>query len=98
MPNYLNEVAPPDRKGSIGVLNQLGIVTGILLGQSSSLALASTHTWKYVFLVSSAIALVHILASAKAVESPVWLAGLAGSEQQAGESECKSMHLLPTNN
>jgi len=86
VPNYLNEVAPPERKGSIGVLNQLGIVTGILLGQTSSLLLGTGDTWKFVFLISSAIALLHFVLSAKAVESPVWLAGLAGSEQ-AGESE-----------
>lgn len=87
VPTYLSEIAPPERKGSIGVLNQLGIVTGILLGQSASLALASTTSWQCVFLISAVIAVAHVLASGKAVESPIWLAGLASAES-AGESEC----------
>lgn len=86
VPTYLNEIAPPDRKGSIGVLNQLGIVTGIFVGQTSSLALATSQTWSYVFLISAALAGVHVIAGSKANESPIWLAG-ASAGNTIGESK-----------
>lgn len=90
VPNYLSEIAPPDRRGSVGVLNQLGIVTGIFIGQAVSISLATPSLWRFVPIVSASVAAAQGVLSAKMVESPVWLAGQAGADDvRADESECK---------
>ena len=77
VPTYLAEIAPPERKGSIGVLNQLGIVTGVFIGQASSLALASPKLWRFVMTISAVVAAIQIFSSAGLQESPVWGGGKA---------------------
>lgn len=80
VPNYLSEIAPADKRGSVGVLNQLGIVTGIFVGQAVSIALASPSLWRFVPIVSACIAAAQGILSPKMVESPVWLAEQAGGD------------------
>ena len=90
MPNYLSEIAPADKRGSVGVLNQLGIVTGIFVGQAVSIALASPSLWRFVPIVSACVAAAQGILSPKMVESPVWLAEQAGGDGvRTDESECK---------
>ena len=92
VPNYLSEIAPADKRGSVGVLNQLGIVTGIFVGQAVSIALASASLWRFVPIVSACVAAAQGILSPKMVESPVWLAGQAGGDAaQTDESECKHL-------
>ena len=64
VPLYLAEVSPAERRGSVGVLNQVSICTGILLALLASLFLvepgSSSNSWRMVPLVSSAIAVVQV--------------------------------------
>lgn len=64
VPLYLAEVSPAERRGSVGVLNQVSICTGILLALLASLFLvgpgSSSNSWRLVPLVSSAIAVVQV--------------------------------------
>lgn len=77
VPGYLNDLSPPALQGSVGVLNQLSIVIGILTAQGlgvSSLADAPTQgssgPWRFVPLVSSIIAALQLLLSPLAVDAP----------------------------
>lgn len=91
-PGPLSDVSPSHLKGSIGVLNQLSIVVGILcaqslgvspLGQAPSqpslsrrLSLANAP-WRYVPLISAAFALLQIFLFPFALDSPSDLEGEA---------------------
>ena len=57
----------------VGVLNQLGIVIGIFVGQAASLALASRRAWRGVGVYNASVAGLQILSSLWMIESPVWL-------------------------
>lgn len=74
-PVFLGELAPPATRGKTGVLFQLSIVFGILATQTIGLVLSSPWFWRFVPLVSAAIALVQGAAAAAMPESHAWLAG-----------------------
>lgn len=59
---------------ALGVLNQLGIVTGILLTQALGIVLAAPTLWRVVPLIAAGLALAQLLLSVRAVDSPAWLA------------------------
>lgn len=70
VPVYLNDISPPAIKGSIGVLNQLGVVFGIFVAQSAGVALASESTkkngksnsaWRFVPLISACVSVGQLL-------------------------------------
>jgi MFS family permease len=63
VPLFLAEIAPPSIKKSLGILNQLFIVFGMLTGQSLSFPFAHGHRWRYVFLVAVIIGFVQLLGS-----------------------------------
>ncbi|KAF8589928.1 general substrate transporter [Ramaria rubella] len=73
VPAYLSEISPPAIKGSVGVLNQLAIVIGILLTQVLGIGLAAPTLWRFVLLISGALSLAQLLLSFLAIDSPVWL-------------------------
>ena len=73
VPIFLSEVAPPSQKDSIGILNQLGIVIGILVTQILGFFLASPSTWRIVFLISAALSALQLLITSAMVDSPAWL-------------------------
>ncbi|KAK9900608.1 general substrate transporter [Cystobasidium minutum MCA 4210] len=85
VPTYLSEIAPPEHKGRIGVLNQVGIVSGIFTGQCASIALSKQSTWRFVPVITAGIAALQILLGGKMKESPVWLANKAGSLEDTHE-------------
>ncbi|PWN90981.1 general substrate transporter [Acaromyces ingoldii] len=84
VPSYLNDISPPALRGSIGVLNQLSIVTGILsaqglgvspLGENPSSSAensssSSSGPWRAVPLISASVALLQILLAPLALDSP----------------------------
>ncbi|KAK0566066.1 Bifunctional purine biosynthesis protein PurH [Tilletia horrida] len=87
VPLYLNEISPPALQGSIGVLNQLGIVIGIMIAQALG-ALpwvtgpkAKPTAWRMVPLVSCASSLIQLVIGGLlpvcgldlVSESPIWL-------------------------
>lgn len=73
VPGFLNDISPPALQGSIGVLNQLSIVIGILIAQAlgvSSLGDKGSNRWRIVPIISAAIALAQLLLSPFAIECP----------------------------
>lgn len=63
VPLFLSEIAPPSIKKSLGIMNQLFIVIGMLLGQSLSIPLTRYGQWRWVFAVSAGLAVLQILGS-----------------------------------
>lgn len=74
----------------LGVLNQVGIVSGIFTGQCASIALSRQATWRFVPVITAGIAALQILSAAKMKESPVWLAHKAGSPEESNEERDSS--------
>jgi len=73
VPAYLSEISPPAIKGSVGVLNQLGIVVGILFTQIFGIFLSAPTVWRFIPLIAAALALAQLLLSPLAIDSPAWL-------------------------
>jgi hypothetical protein len=69
-----------------GVLNQVGIVSGIFTGQCASLALSRQETWRFVPVITSGIAVLQILSGAAMEESPVWLSHKAHPSVEESEN------------
>jgi MFS family permease len=63
VPLFLAEIAPPSIKKSLGIMNQLFIVFGMLAGQSLSFPFSHENKWRYVFAVAVAIGVVQLLGS-----------------------------------
>jgi MFS family permease len=78
VPLFLAEIAPPSIKKSLGIMNQLFIVFGMLTGQSLSFPFAHGHRWRYVFLVAVIIGVVQLLGSFFIKE---------GEKEKSGEDE-----------
>ncbi|KAI0306708.1 general substrate transporter, partial [Multifurca ochricompacta] len=72
-PIFLAEIAPPKIRGSVGVLTQLAIVTGIMITQLLGLRMATSTLWRFVLLFSSSISIVQLCLSRLIIETPVWL-------------------------
>ncbi|KAG8217379.1 general substrate transporter [Butyriboletus roseoflavus] len=72
-PIYLSEIAPPEIKGSLGVLTQLAIVIGILVTQTMGFGLATPTQWRLVLFMSSALSASQFLLAPAIVESPAYL-------------------------
>jgi len=73
VPIFIAEIAPPNIRGSVGVLNQLAIVTGIMVTQLLGLRMATPTLWRFVLLLSSLASIVQLCLSQVIVETPVWL-------------------------
>ncbi|KAF8275195.1 general substrate transporter [Lactarius quietus] len=73
VPIFIAEIAPPNIRGSVGVLNQLAIVTGIMVTQLLGLRMATPTLWRLVLLLSSFASIVQLCLSQAIVETPVWL-------------------------
>lgn len=75
-PLYIAEIAPPSARGRLVSLNQMAIVTGILLAYVVSWALAAhnpEHAWRWMFGVASLPSLFFAAALLFVPESPRWL-------------------------
>ncbi|KAF8964121.1 general substrate transporter [Flammula alnicola] len=74
-PIFLAEIAPSKISGSVGVLTQLAIVSGIMFTQVAGINLAAPFTWRYVFFISFCLSGLQIFFSSMVVESPAFLLG-----------------------
>ncbi|KAI0948397.1 hypothetical protein AcV7_009153 [Taiwanofungus camphoratus] len=72
-PIFLSEIAPPKRRGAVGVLTQFAIVIGIMVTQAMGLQLATPHQWRIVLLFSMMLSIAQLLLGAITIESPNWL-------------------------
>ncbi len=74
-PLYLAEVSPPEKRGSIVTLNQIAIVTGILVAYSTNwgLAVFGPDAWRWMFGSAALPALAFLVCLRFVPESPRWL-------------------------
>jgi MFS transporter, SP family, sugar:H+ symporter len=73
VPLYLAELAPTGIRGAIASLNQLMIVTGILVAYIVNLALAASGGWRLMLGLAVVPALVMLLGMLFMPETPRWL-------------------------
>jgi len=83
-PVFLSEIAPPETRGSLGVLTQLGIVIGIMITQALGLHFATPTQWRSVLLTSFALSVLQLGLSIFAVESPTWLGNHGFRDEKKG--------------
>ncbi|KAI0798098.1 general substrate transporter [Abortiporus biennis] len=81
-PIFLSEIAPPNIKGTVGVLTQFAIVCGIMITQTLGLQLATPHQWRIVLVFSALLGIFQLAWSPLIVESPVWIARHGSAEQK----------------
>ncbi|KAF9357577.1 hypothetical protein BGX26_003473 [Mortierella sp. AD094] len=84
VPMYLAEISPPELRGSLGVMNQLGIVVGILFAQVLGLYLSTPTAWRIILLSGMALSVLQVLMLPFCVESPRFLL-----LQQGGTAKAK---------
>ncbi|MCX6567190.1 MAG: sugar porter family MFS transporter [Candidatus Aminicenantes bacterium] len=74
-PLYISEIAPPRIRGALVSLNQLAIVTGILVAYFVNWTLvgAGPANWRWMFATGAAPAVLFILFVLRIPESPRWL-------------------------
>ncbi|TPG66363.1 sugar porter family MFS transporter [Hymenobacter nivis] len=77
VPLYLAEIAPARIRGRLVTLNQLAIVSGILLAYLTSYYLAGggPGAWRWMFAAAAVPSLLFLLALVLVPESPRWLLG-----------------------
>jgi SP family sugar:H+ symporter-like MFS transporter len=73
VPLYLAELAPTKIRGAIASLNQLMIVTGILVAYIVNLSLAASGGWRWMLGLAVVPALVMLLGMLFMPETPRWL-------------------------
>jgi sugar porter (SP) family MFS transporter len=82
VPTYLAELAPARLRGALGSLNQLFIVTGILIAFLVDYALSGHNNWKGMFLGALVPAVILLAGLAVLPETPRWLLS-KGREDEA---------------
>ncbi|XP_023248142.1 solute carrier family 2, facilitated glucose transporter member 1-like [Copidosoma floridanum] len=75
LPTYMTEIAPLKLRGAVGVLCQLGITCGVLLGQIASLenVLGNELHWNYMLAAFSPLCFIALLFTYALPESPKYL-------------------------
>lgn len=75
MPIYLSEITPAEKRGSMTINFQLGVVVGILVAFFIDYLLINTgkHNWRYMFLSMAVPSCFFFLLLLKAHRSPRWL-------------------------
>lgn len=73
VPIYLGELAPPSLRGMLGTITQFGLVMGIFVADLLAFPLATEDNWRWLFAVTSVVALGQLLMSPFLLESPRWL-------------------------
>ncbi|PVG02986.1 general substrate transporter [Serendipita vermifera] len=74
IPSFLSEISPPKIRDSVGLLNQLSVVIGILITQVLGFYLAQPGYWRLVFVFSFSLSITQWVIGTQMVESPAWLA------------------------
>ncbi|MGZ3750588.1 MAG: MFS transporter, partial [Mucilaginibacter sp.] len=80
-PIYISEVAPPNFRGRLGMLQQLAIVSGILLSFVSNYLIVNAHFsffsndtyWRYMLAAAVIPSLIFFILLLLVPESPRWL-------------------------
>jgi len=74
-PLYISEIAPPKIRGALVSVNQLAIVTGILISYFVSWALVGSGpaNWRWMFATGALPAVLFVLFVLRIPESPRWL-------------------------
>lgn len=75
VPMYLGELAPPNLRGVIGTMTQFALVVGILFVDIVGFALANEKEWRWMFALTSVMAVIQLLLTPFLLESPRWLLG-----------------------
>jgi SP family sugar:H+ symporter-like MFS transporter len=88
VPLYLSEVAPAHVRGAITSLNQLMIVTGILVAFLVDAALASSGEWRWMLGLAVIPSLVLLVGMITMPETPRWLA-MHGRDDEARRILCR---------
>jgi SP family sugar:H+ symporter-like MFS transporter len=73
VPLYLAEVAPTEIRGAVASLNQLMIVTGILVAYIANSALAGAEAWRWMIALAVIPSLLLFLGMLFMPETPRWL-------------------------
>ena len=74
VPLYLAEVAPTEIRGAVASLNQLMIVTGILVAYIANSALAGAEAWRWMIALAVIPSVLLFLGMLFMPETPRWLA------------------------
>jgi sugar porter (SP) family MFS transporter len=82
-PMYIAEVAPADKRGRMVSINQLTIVTGILLAYFTNYLLVNTgeNNWRWMLLIMAVPAVIFFLLLFTVPRSPRWLL-MVGKEEE----------------
>ncbi|OAQ24088.1 general substrate transporter [Linnemannia elongata AG-77] len=86
VPMYLAEISPAELRGTLGVMNQLGIVVGILFSQVLGLYYSTETQWRTILLAGAGLAVVQVFALPFCQESPRYLALQSGGAAKAKRS------------
>ncbi len=80
-PLYIAEVAPAGIRGAFVTLNQLAIVTGIVVAYYVDYLFAGTGNWRAMFISAVAPSIILLIALIFLPESPRWLASQGRTEE-----------------
>ncbi|CAG8603883.1 21084_t:CDS:2 [Dentiscutata erythropus] len=83
VPAYLAEISTLEFRGTFGVMNQLGIVCGILFSQVEGLYLSTIPGWRLILLSGFLVSIVQTTFLLFSVESPRFLASKPGGYNSA---------------
>ncbi|XP_067950914.1 facilitated glucose transporter protein 1-like [Watersipora subatra] len=91
-PLYLNEISPESMRGSVGSMNQMGVVVGLLLGQVIGLPqiLGSPDYFYYILAIPIIPAVLHWAMLAVSPESPTWLY-LKGNDREGARAALEKL-------
>ncbi|KAG0633536.1 general substrate transporter [Tuber brumale] len=81
VPIYVNELAPPNSKGTFGALTQISINLGILSSQVLGIFLEKDGEWRFILLTGGMIGLVQAVGLLFLPESPSYLIASGNIEQ-----------------
>ena len=73
VPIYIGELVPPTLRGTVGTVLQFSLVSGILVSNLLAFPYANEESWRYLFVVTVVLSIIHIICSLSVVESPRWL-------------------------
>ncbi|KAJ1927232.1 hypothetical protein IWQ60_003122 [Tieghemiomyces parasiticus] len=85
-PMYLTEIAPVHWRGTFGLMNQLGIVLGLLFTQTLGYLLNSVPGWRIVLGMGILLSVLQLFLIIFCVESPRYLASRPDGDIKARES------------
>jgi len=85
LPMYMTEIAPLKLRGAVGVLCQLGITCGVLMGQIAGLktVLGTPESWHIMLVSFSPLCLAALLLTIALPESPKYLYITRGEQGKA---------------